>query len=615
MKKFITTCLILFLCGPLIAQTDLITNIPGRKTISLNGKWQYIVDPYETGYYDYRYKERRENDREAYWNSDVPENKTDRKEFGYSDNYTLNVPGDWNSQDPKFLYYEGTVWYKRSFDYNAAGGGNRVFLYFGAVNYQTDVYLNGKKLGSHKGGFTPFNFEVPDALLKSQNNFLVVRVDNKRKADEIPTLNTDWWNYGGITRDVWLVEVPDRFIRDYFIHLKKNTTNQIEGWVRLNKPGAENIAIEIPELKWKKQLQPQTAADSIAFSYTVPGLQLWSPENPKLYTISLQTPDERIEEKIGFRTIEAKGTKLLLNGRPVFLRGICIHEEIPQQGRRAYSRADALQLLGQARSLNCNMVRLAHYPHNENMTRTADSLGILVWSEIPVYWTISFTSSEVLAKAKVQLNEMITRDRNRSSVIIWSVGNETPVHEARTRFMSNLAVTAKQLDSSRLISAALEVHNVGGVSVVDDPLGNFTDLVAVNEYIGWYGGLPPNARTAKWEIKFDKPLFFSETGAEALGGFHADSLTRWSEEYQEWYYREQAAMMEAMPAGYVGLSPWILNDFRSPKRNNPVYQEGWNNKGLLNHTGGKKKAFFVLKEYYDAMEAKGLQETKSRKKR
>jgi beta-glucuronidase len=589
------------------SQQTLITDIPSRKTQSLNGKWQYIIDPYETGFRNYRWDERNQNDREAYWNSDVPENKTDRKEHGYADKYSLNVPGDWNSQEEKFLYYEGTVWYKRSFDVELPEENENVFLYFGAVNYRADVYLNGKKLGMHLGGFTPFNFEIPSGALKSKDNFLVVKVDNKRFKDEIPTLNTDWWNYGGITRDVNLVFVPKNFILDYSLQLQKGNASAkdktVEGWVKFNSPVNEEVTIEIPELKFKKKINVN--GDQANFNFKLSKVQLWSPETPKLYQVIVSSKEDRIEDRIGFRTVEVQGKQILLNGKPIFLRGICIHEEIPQQGRRAYSKQDALQLLGEAKELNCNMVRLAHYPHNENMTRTADSLGILVWSEIPVYWTIEFTNDTVLQKAKRQLNEMINRDHNRASIIIWSVGNETPVNPARTKFMSTLVQTAKQLDPARLISAALEVHNVNGVQTIDDPLGEFTDIVSVNEYLGWYGGLPSSCRTAKWDVKYSKPLFFSETGAEALSGFHGDSLTRWSEEYQEWYYKEQVEMMKRMPDNYVGLSPWILNDFRSPRRNNPVYQEGWNNKGLFDHQGKKKKAFYVLKKYYDEMEVKG----------
>jgi beta-glucuronidase len=592
-----------------ISQTPLITDIGAREATSLNGKWQYIIDPYGTGFYDYRYQERKENDREAYWTSDEPLDKTDRNEHKFTDKYTLNVPGDWNSQAEKFLYYEGIVWYKRSFDFTKSNPANKVYLYFGAVNYEADVYLNGKKLGKHKGGFTPFNFEVPDSVLKSSGNYLVVKVDNTRHKDEVPTVNTDWWNYGGITRDVELVEVPQSFIQDYSLHIKKGASVKtlknipVEGWVQLHEgQTAREVVIEIPELKIKKAF-PVTG-DKAAIQFNLPTVQLWSPQTPKLYSVIINTNTDRIDDKVGFRTIEVVGKQVLLNEKPLFLHGICIHEEISQQGRRAYSKQDALQLLGEAKELGCNMVRLAHYPHNENMTRTADSLGILVWSEIPVYWTVDFSSNEVFDKARTQLTEMITRDHNRASIIIWSVGNETPVNAVRTNFMHNLISAARALDSTRLVSAALEVNYQPTENRIDDPLGEYVDIVAFNEYLGWYSGLPDKCRTANWNIVYNKPFFISETGAETLYGFHGDSLTRWSEEYQEWYYREQVAMFKRMPDNFAGLSPWILCDFRSPRRNNQTFQEGWNNKGLIDQKGRKKKAFAVLKAYYEEMSRK-----------
>lgn len=599
--KYLLLSIFLFHTAFTFAQDDLVTNVPGRKTISLNGAWQYIIDPYETGFYNYRYEERWAGDPEAYWNSDIPKNKSERKEHGYAKDRTLQIPGDWNSQQKQLLYYEGTVWYKKSFDYKKWDTHRKVYLYFGAVNYRADVYLNGIKLGTHKGGFTPFQFHVPDSLLKPAGNFLVVKVDNKRHANEIPTLNTDWWNYGGITREVMLVELPDSPIQQYNLYLDKSSgTDHVKGWVRMpvSVPG-ESVTIDIPELKLKQSFQVNNG--QAEFSVEVRNLQYWSPENPKRYRVILSSAHDRVEEMIGFRTIEVKGIQVLLNGRPIFMRGISIHEEIPQGIRRAHSKADAIQLLNQAKELGCNMVRLAHYPHSETMTRMADSLGMLVWSEIPVYWTINFNSTEVLAKAKMQLHEMISRDRNRASIIIWSVGNETPVSEPRTQFMRILLSRARELDHTRLVSAALEVHydKVKQVNFIDDPLGEYVDLVAFNEYLGWYGGTPESCRSAKWETIYEKPLFISETGAEALGGYHADENTMWSEEYQARYYREQLAMMDRMPANFVGISPWLLADFRSPRRNNPRFQDGWNNKGLFDQKGRKKKAFYLLKDYYD----------------
>jgi beta-glucuronidase len=607
-KLFFVFCLTGILSNELSGQQNLITNIQARKTTSLNGRWNYIVDQYETGFYNYRWKERNENDVEAYWNSGVQKNKTERKEHDYSPKLSINVPGDWNSQDPKFFYYEGTLWYQRNFDYKKESAANHLYIHFGAVNYKADVYLNGKKLGAHKGGFTPFNFEIADSILKPTGNFLVVKADNKRYADEVPTLNTDWWNYGGITRDVTLVETAPVFVQDYTVQLQPAAAGKIidaknaviEGTIKLNTAATQTVVIEIPELKIKNTVA--VTGNEGAFKFAAKNLQLWSPKTPKLYEVFISLGNEKIKDKIGFRTIKVDGKKILLNGKPIFMRGICIHEEYAPEVRRANSVADAAKLLGWAKELNCNMVRLAHYPHNENMTRMADSLGLLVWSEIPVYWTIQFTNNEVLAKAKVQLAEMIARDKNRASIIIWSVGNETPISDARNLFMQNLVRTAKQTDSTRIISAALEVHSSNGKNVIDDFLGNDVDLVSVNEYIGWYSGLPGNCRTAQWETVFNKPLFFSETGAEAQTGFFADSLTRFSEDYQMWFYREQIAMMKRMPDNYVGFSPWILCDFKSPKRNNPVYQEGWNRKGVIDNEGRKKKAFYILKAYYDEME-------------
>ncbi|KOS04607.1 beta-glucuronidase [Flavobacterium akiainvivens] len=606
MNKLLLWASIILVTTFCYAQNNQIINVDSRKNISLNGTWHYIVDPYDTGFYDYRFKQRPENDGGAYWNNSESQDATQWTEHGYKSPYDIQVPGDWNSQDRMFVYYEGTVWYQREFDKPSISENEEVYLYFGAVNYEANVFLNGKDLGSHKGGFTPFNFKIPKELLKDKGNFLVVRVNNNRHADEVPTLNTDWWNYGGITRDVKLVMVPKQFMQQYTIQLdpvqdivdsQKKGKYKLKGTVKLNVAGSGKVTVAIPELKVKQQFDIK--GDSLHFEFEAKKISLWSPENPKLYEVTFTYGNETVTDKIGFRKIEVKGKDIVLNEKKVFLRGICIHEEIPQQVRRAHSNADALQLLGWAKELNANMVRLAHYPHNEHMVRVADSLGILVWSEIPVYWTIDFKSKEVLAKAKNQLTEMITRDRNRASVIIWSVGNETPVSDARTTFMSNLALTAKKLDPSRLVSAALEVSHKDGVNHVDDPLGQYTDIVSLNEYLGWYGSTPDQCRTARWTVAYNKPFFISETGAEGNFGFHADKTARFSEEYQEWYYNEQIAMFKrSFPDSFSGISPWILADFRSPRRNNPTYQEGWNTKGLISKNGERKKAFYIMQAYY-----------------
>ena len=572
-------------------QVDLITNVDGRKTISLNGQWQMIVDPYESGFYNYR-REPMEN---GYFRNAKPKSKTDLIEYDFDSSGTLQVPGDWNTQTDQLFFYEGTVWYKKSFDYQHKPN-TRVFVYFGAANYFADVFLNGQKIGQHEGGFTPFNFEIT-SLVRETGNFLVVKVDNKRRRDAVPTWITDWWNYGGLTRDVKLIETPSTFIHDYLIQLQKGSRDRISGFVKLGGDKLnQRITVRIPEVGFSRSFN--TDARGLAAIDFNADLKLWSPENPKLYDVAIEAETDRVQEQIGFRSIETRGTEILLNGQPIFLRGICIHEEAPFRGGRAYSREDAQTLLGWAKELGANFVRLAHYPHNEFMIREADRLGIMVWSEIPVYWTIQWENPATLENARNQLSEMIARDKNRAAVVIWSVANETPLSDARLSFLKNLISHARSLDSTRLLSAAMERHYTNETTqMIDDPLGEYLDVLGCNEYVGWYDGLPEKADGLEWKSKYQKPLVMSEFGGDALYGHHGDALMRWTEEYQESIYQHQIAMLKKIPF-LRGTSPWILTDFRSPRRPLPKIQDYWNRKGLISNRGEKKKAFYVLQQWY-----------------
>ena len=584
-------------------QENLIQNAGSRSIQSLNGKWNYIVDPYEMGYLDYRsvpYDQNPKSPERAFYTNSKPKDKSERIEYDFDKSPTLLVPRDWNSQKENLFYYEGSIWYKKSFDYVKSASGKRLFVYFGAANYRSDVYLNGKKLGFHKGGFTPFNFEITN-LVNEKDNFLIVKIDNKRKVDEVPTLNTDWWNYGGITRDVLLIETPATFIRDYFIQLKKNTADNIVGYIQLDGANKAGIPVEvsIPGLKLQNKLVTD-ANGYVSIDFKVKEIRRWSPQDPFLYDVNISIAGDKTVDKIGFRTIETNGMDIVLNGKSIFLKGICMHEENAIRGGRAYSREDASMLLNWAKELGCNFVRLAHYPHNENIIRLADEMGILVWEENPVYWTIQWTNPETFATASMQLKEVISRDKNRASVIIWSMANETPVNDDRINFLHRLVDTARNMDNTRLISAALEQHSTKEnemVRTITDPFSEFVDVVSFNQYIGWYDGLPDKCSKIKWVIDLNKPVIVSELGADALGGMHGDSLTRWSEEYQKYFFEENLKMVNKIPQ-LRGTTPWILVDFRSPRRVLPGIQDGWNRKGLISETGNKKLAFYTLRDFY-----------------
>ncbi len=580
------------------ATLPLIQNVNAYESMSLNGEWNYIVDVQEEGYYDYRMNPTRW----GFFQNAKPQKPEDLIEYDFDKSPTMKIPGDWNTQDERLFFYEGTVWFKKSFQATPMKD-IRTLLYFGAVNYDCHVYVNGKKAGHHIGGFTPFNFDVT-ALLKEGENVVIVKVDNKRHAEDVPTQIFDWWNYGGITRDVRLVKVKPVYLEDYNLQLTKADAKakqrEISFSARLNKAEAgHKVVVFIPELKLEQQLTTDTEGKvSGTLKVNAKKLALWSPASPKLYRVDISLNNSTISDEIGFRTIETRDKQILLNGQPIFLKGISIHNEKPNGGGRANSAEDARTLLGWAKELGCNFVRLAHYPHHEEMVREAERMGILVWSEIPVYWTIAWKNPKTYENAQSQLRDMISRDHNRANVIIWSIANETPHSPERDTFLGNLAQYARSLDNTRLISMAMEVTGASNyVNRLNDNMNQYVDVISFNQYIGWYRDVN-DAPKMRWEIPYNKPVIVSEFGGGAKYGFHGEKNQRWTEEFQENLYIENCAMLDKIE-GLAGTTPWILKDFRSPRRLLTDVQDYYNRKGLFSDKGEKKKAFYVLKEWYE----------------
>lgn len=607
MKKLLTTlCTFVALMASQIALAQdfrpafLLTGAQQRESQDLSGQWTYSKDLYRTGLTDINgwvAKSRMQRYRDIDVAAIEAKGGVDFFEFDLDRGPAINVPGAWNAATPELRYYDGLIWFQRKFSARALEG-KRAFLRFEAVNYRAYVYLNGKEVGRHEGGFTPFVLEVTGAL-RSGDNRLVVGVDSTHDAQSIPTFITDWDLYGGITRPVRLVTTPATFIDDATLTLQPN--GRITGELRLQGPQAANQVVQVALGALATARVVTDGAGRALLDLPAPkALERWTPEKPTLYDVRFSIAGDELRDRIGFRTIAVKGNQILLNGKPIYLRGISLHEEEfgPNPARNMTGAAARALLHEIKHGLNGNYVRLSHYPHSETTLRLADEMGLLVWSEIPVYWTVDWDNPAVLRKALAMQAETIYRDRNRASVILWSVGNETPVSPSRTRFHAAMADNVRQLDPTRLVSAALLVKQQGDALAINDPLIDKLDVLAVNTYAGWYGADTLDAvAKLKWEVPGDRPLILSEFGADALAGYRNDGMKKFTEEYQAEYYRKTLAMAERIPT-LRGMSPWILKDFRSPRREHPVFQNGWNRKGIMSETGVRKEAFGVLADYY-----------------
>jgi len=560
-------------------------------TTSLNGNWNVIIDPTDIG--EWR----------QVWLEQTPKNKTDFFEYSFDGGPTLPVPGDFNSKRCELKFFEGTVWYRRQFSFHPQKD-KRLFIRFEAVNYRANVYVNGKKIGSHEGGFTPFQFEITADIHDGQNT-VVVKVNNSRSANGLPGMGYDWLNYGGITRDVSLVETGNTFIDDYTVQLKKDAPNIVMATLQLNGAMKEqNIEIKIPELKISHR--GRTDANGSATLEFKGAVERWTPQQPKRYQVILKSETDVIIDTIGFRNISIEGNNVLLNGKSIFFKAVNIHEEQPMKAARAYSKEDALVLLQAAKDLGCNLVRLAHYPHNAHMVKEAEKMGLMVWSELPVYQHIQFSDSVVPQKMERMLTEMIRRDKNRCGIVVWCLSNETyPSTPNRTNALIELTKKCRELDSSRLIVHVTNSQQYeGNTFKISDPLYQFSDIVALNEYIGWYIPWQGKPTDTKWSIAIpNKPVFISEFGAEALYGNNdlpGDIAGNWTETYQAQVYKNQIEMFKTVP-NLCGVSAWLLFDYQSPGRMHPTFQHGYNRKGLISEKGEKKKAWYSMRDYFTNM--------------
>jgi beta-glucuronidase len=556
----------------------------GRATESLCGDWRFTLDLFDEGL---RQK----------WYADEPQPPpewTAPRDYDAGRGDSIAVPSCWTALRPEWTYFEGGAWYTRSIDGTPPPGLARTVLRAGAANYQARVFLNGRCIGTHRGGSTPFFVELTAHLRAGPGNRLQIQVDNRRERNRVPMNHFDWFNHGGLYREVELLRLPPVFIRDVGLQLVPDgSLSKLRFEIALSDAVDTDCEIEIPALGLRRRV-PVAGGRAEAVLDAAP--QLWSPSCPTLYDVVFRCAGDTVRERIGFREVRVDGTRLLLNGEPVYLRGICVHEDDARAGKVS-TEADVRRRFADARALGCNFLRLSHYPHHEHVARIADELGFMLWEEIPVYWAIRFDHPATRDDARNQLLELIRRDRNRASVILWGVGNENADTDARYRFMRELAETARAADPSRLVGAACLINRQS--FRIEDRLTEHLDVIGINEYFGWYEPEFEGLSKLLAQSQPDKPVLISETGADALAGHRGGERELFTEDCQAAFYRRQLELLGGVP--YIcGMTPWLLYDFRSERRQTE-FNQGYNRKGLIAEDKRTRKlAFGVLADYYNS---------------
>lgn len=554
-----------------------------RQKESLGGVWKYSVDQYDTCLRQKWFLEKTKDDK----GNSLP------LDYSFDQWDEMSLPCCWNTIDEKYFLYEGPMVFTRTFSYRKKSN-ERLILKIGAANYLCRVFLNKEYMGMHRGGSTPSYYDLTDYVL--EDNRIIISVDNTRRPTQVPTENTDWFNYGGLYRDIELFRVPEVYIKYFSVGLAKNCSySKINVKVKMSCAIDCEAEFTINELNLYEKIKIENGVGEALIDAKP---QLWTTTDPKLFKVKLKCGEDCVEDQVGFREISVENGEILLNGKSIFLKGVSCHEESVLNGK-ALTDEERLENIRLAKELGCNFMRVAHYPHSEKMARLADEQGVLLWEEIPVYWAIQFENKDTYADARNQLEEMIIRDYNRASVIIWSVGNENADTDERLKFMSGLAKSAREIDSTRLVSAACLVDSEK--NVISDRLADYLDVIGINEYCGWYTPDFEMLPKLLQNSNPDKPVIITEFGADALPKHHGTISDKGSEECQAYVYECQINTLKQI--SYIkGMTPWILYDFRCPRRTHYL-QKYYNRKGLLSEDKQYRKiAFDVLKEFYDNIE-------------
>jgi beta-galactosidase len=547
---------------------------------------------------------------------------------GFADDSWQKValPHTWNAEDalPGNAFYQGPGWYRKEFSALPGWKGRRVFIRFGAASLTADVYLNGAKLGDHKGGFAAFCFEITQALHSGDRNTLAVRVDNTRGS--ISPLGGDFTIFGGLYRPVSLIVTGPVAITplDYAgpgVYLKQTAVSdaraEVDVTTRVANGGAQTGAVTarvtVLDAQRRTVVTARTNGDvkaggtgEIRQTLIMPKPHLWKGvADPYLYTARIDLLEggkviDTVEQPLGLRYFRADPERgFVLNGKPMQIHGVCLHQEGGPMGW-AVTEKDEDADMAVMREMGVNGVRLVHYQHSDRFHTLCDRNGVLAWSELALVNNVRYTD-EFRLNVRQQLTELIRQNFNHPAIVMWSMYNEVGSRDKPGPLIKELSDLAHAEDPTRLTTGAASGDTMANAPDAINPL----DLVSLNLYQGWYSGKPEDLgpELDRYNQKYgSKGVALSEYGAGASVHQHEQGMTqrpnpngKWHpEEWQAIQHEAQLPIIQARP--YIwGSFLWVMFDFASVGRHEGD-TDGINDKGLVTRDRAiKKDAFYYYK--------------------
>jgi beta-glucuronidase len=583
-----------------------------RELIDLNGIWKFKLDP-GTGF------------AEEWFARPLQEA------------IPMPVPASYNDlyEGEAFRDHIGWVWYEREIVVPQHFFEQRIVLRFGSVTHAAKVYINGQLVVEHQGGFTPFEAEI-NTFVKSGKNRLTVAVNNildyttlpvgKYQEEDVPGLgkvvtdtpNFDFFNYAGIQRPVKLYTTPNTYIRDITITTEVQGTNARVGYA-IETGGEAEVRVSIQD----ETGETVASGSGPTGQLTIEGVHLWQPLHAYLYTcvVELWKDGQRLdtyEQPFGARTVEVRDGKFLINGKPFYFKGFGKHEDFPVHGR-GFDEVVNVKDFDLLRWMGANSFRTSHYPYSEELMRLADREGLVVIDEVPAVGlnlnlaallsgdSRHYTTWDVLRTGEHHadvIRELIARDKNHPSVVMWSIANEPASHEVGAHdYFQPLVQLARDLDpQKRPVTIVLVLTATPETDTVSD----LVDVLALNRYYGWYvaGGQLEKAKallrhelTGWHQISPGKPMMFTEYGADTIAGLHDTTPAMFSEEYQVECLKANHEVVDEFPT-FIGEQVWNFADFQTSQG---IMRVQGNKKGVFTSVRKPKMAAHYLRQRWLAI--------------